>query len=261
MSFPFSIAAYLNEGQDKPATLDELQELISVIDLTTLNYEDSTQTVANLCAKAVTDLGPVASVCVYPKYLPVVHEQLKHTDVHIGSVANFPTGEESLPQTLQTINQAILDGADEIDIVFPYHQYKGGNKEESFNFVTACKAACRYKILKVILEISEFDKLEQIYTLSTEILNAGADFIKTSTGKSKHGATLEGAGVMLSAIKATKIKNAGFKASGGIKDVAVAVSYLRLAKKMMGEKWVNPTHFRIGASGLLDNVLAMAADL
>jgi deoxyribose-phosphate aldolase len=149
-----------------------------------------------------------------------------------------------------SIRQSLNDGATEIDMVFPYKQYLKGKKSNALNKVKACKELVGKNILlKVILETGVIDNLTIIEQLSYELIAAGADFLKTSTGKVSVGATLEAAAVMLSAIKLSGA-TIGFKASGGIRTVEQATQYIRLAEDIMGAEWVTPEHFRIGTSGL-----------
>lgn len=237
-----------------PTNLSLLKKLVSLIDLTTLNPSDNEETIINLCHKATTNLGNVAAVCVYPKFVRAAKETLSPTKIKIASVANFPSGEEKIQSALNQIEQALTAGATEIDIVFPYVNYKQGQKKEALNYIEQCKKECNQVTLKVILEISEFSNAEEIYELSQRLIELEVNFLKTSTGKSKHGATIEGAETMLRAIKDFS-PNTGFKASGGIKNVAQANAYTVLAEKIMGSNWVNPDHFRIGASSLLDEIL------
>jgi deoxyribose-phosphate aldolase len=138
--------------------------------------------------------------------------------------------------------------------VIPYSAYLQGKKNDITPFITACKKACKSKILKVILETGIINNFDLIFTLSCEVINAGADFIKTSTGKVPVNATLEAAVAMLNAIKVSNT-NAGFKAAGGIRTQQQAAGYLFLAEQIMGKDWVTSQNFRLGASILLDNLL------
>jgi deoxyribose-phosphate aldolase len=243
--------------KSQPATLSLLREINSVIDLTTLSPSDDDESVSNLCHKASNQLGEVAAVCVYPKFVPIAADLLSTTKIRIASVANFPSGSEKLSDVFKEIDSAILAGANEIDTVFPYTFYLEGNKKKAMEYIAECKIACGKATLKVILEISEFPNLPEIYTLSQELIALGVNFIKTSTGKSKHGATLEASSAMLLAIRETPC-NTGFKTSGGVRSFDQACAYLDLAKNIMGEDWVTPLHFRIGASTLLDDLLSLA---
>lgn len=239
-------------------SLEELKEMVSLIDLTSLNPVDTEESIQNLCSKADTAIGMVAGICVYPQFVLIASKAVRKKPIKVVSVANFPTGNGTLQTTAKEIDLALSQGANEIDLVFPHQLYLQGKRKEALEFVTQCKKICAKHILKVILEVSEFDELETLYLLSKEVIEAGSDFIKTSTGKSKHGATLESSSVMLLAIKSCK-KSAGFKPAGGIKTVEQAFSYMDLVKDIMGSDWIKPRHFRIGATGLLDNILQAAS--
>jgi deoxyribose-phosphate aldolase len=232
-----------------------LLKLVPLIDLTSLKPDDDEQSIQALCAKADTPLGKVASICVFPKFISLVAELTKNHHLKIATVVNFPTGKASLEETLNEIHYSIQQGADEIDLVFPYSDYQAGRIKEALHFVEQCKAASGTCLLKVILEISEFEKMEMLYQLCMQVIGAGADFLKTSTGRSQHGATLEGSTIMLLAIKACQKSNIGFKASGGISTLKQAISLVELAKNIMGEDWVKPENFRLGTSQLLNDIM------
>ncbi|MBA2654512.1 MAG: deoxyribose-phosphate aldolase [Gammaproteobacteria bacterium] len=259
MDWNSKIAGYHDIADESPWTLQDLKLLLSVIDLTNLNLQETEESIAKLCQKADSSLGCVAAICVYPKFVPLVAELAPK--INIAAVANFPTGDEKLSDVLKQIQNAIESGAKEIDVVFPFSTYFKDGKTDALEFVKQCKKTCGKKLLKVILEISEFASSDQIYTVSNEVIDCGANFLKTSTGKSKHGATLESASVMLLAIHSQEKRAAGFKASGGIKEIKQALAYVKLAKKIMGDEWLDPTHFRIGASHLIDNIFISASDL
>ena len=150
---------------------------------------------------------------------------------------------------------AIAYGADEVDVVFPYKALIEGDESVGYDLVKACKEVCGDTLLKVIIESGELKTPERIKRASEIAIEAGADFIKTSTGKVPVNATLEAAEVMLNVIK-EKNPNIGFKAAGGVKDAQTAKAYLDLAREILGEDWVTPGHFRFGASSLLNNLLA-----
>jgi deoxyribose-phosphate aldolase len=231
----------------------ELEKLIAIIDLTSLNPSDNEESIINLCKKAETPLGKVAAVCVFPQFIPLVKANLGR-GIRITSVTNFPTGKMSLETALADIHQAISAGANEMDVVMPYSLYKEGKEKEALDYIRECKKACGHNTLKVILETSEFDQLGDVYTLSKKVITTGADFLKTSTGKSSEGANIVKSGLILLAIKQCNSK-IGFKASGGIKAIWDANAQLGLAAKIMGEDWITSSHFRIGASGLVDEIM------
>lgn len=238
---------------------DFAKKIISLIDLTSLNDSDTEETITALCQKANTALGSVAAVCVYPQFVKLAKSKLQNTPVKIATVANFPHGKDSLENVLSSIQQSIQDGADEIDVVFPYEKFLQGEVEFVVDFIRACKKICGKEILlKVILETGALKDSQIISAASVNALKAGADFIKTSTGKTAAGATPEAATVMLVAIKEMTEelhRSFGFKASGGVRTIEQAKQYLTLADKIMGPDWVTPKTFRLGASQLLDVVL------
>ncbi len=245
----------------KPIKLNQaaILRLFSFIDLTSLNETDTDSSIAMLCEKANTSLGHVAAVCVSPSFVRMVSAQFAGTPIKTATVANFPSGNDSLEATLIDISQALQQGAQEIDVVFPYHRYLAGERQYAQQFITACKAACGDTVLlKVILETGALQDPAIIADASLDVLTAGADFIKTSTGKIAEGATLEAAATMLLVIQhaTPQLKRPlGLKISGGIRDVSQAAQYLELADQIMGSHWATPQTFRIGASKLVDEIL------
>ena len=236
--------------------LELAKKAISLLDLTSLNENDNEEAINKLCQRASGSFGKVAAVCVWSKFIPLCKNKLQGTGVKIATVVNFPEGSTNIEKTVLETKKAIADGADEIDVVFPYKALLAGDKEIGKKLVAATREACGDKIkLKVIIESGELEKSVHIAEASKISINAGADFIKTSTGKTKVSATLEAANAMLETIKASG-KNVGFKASGGIRDRNQASQYLSIASSIMGENWISPANFRFGASGLLDDLLS-----
>lgn len=231
--------------------------IFSLIDLTSLNETDTEETIAILCKKATTSSQHVAAVCVYPAFVKYAKACLHNTAVNIATVANFPRGLDSLDRTLAVIQQAINDGAQEIDVVFPYADFLDG--KNTHDFISACKKQCgNTLLLKVILETGALKDSHRIAQASNEVLLAGADFIKTSTGKIDIGATPDAATAMLLTLRElTPLlkRPLGFKASGGIRTIAQASEYIALANRIMGKGWVTPVSFRLGASQLVDEIL------
>lgn len=253
MSWDEAIRDYL------PVTTDKVdaRKIMRFIDLTSLNEADTESSVMGVLSKACNPLGQVAAVCVYPRFIPLVSNQLANSSVRTATVVNFPHGTASLASVLDEIDQAVQDGADEIDLVFPYHRYLAGSREWVCGFIQTCKAACRSSLLKVILETGAFSDLNVIAEASHDVLSAGADFIKTSTGKTPANATLEAAAVMLLVAK-TLNRNQGVKVSGGIKSAKQAFDYLMLAERIRGSDGVTPKTFRLGASRLVDELLDLS---
>ncbi|MFN7098107.1 MAG: deoxyribose-phosphate aldolase [Gammaproteobacteria bacterium] len=225
--------------------------IISLIDLTSLNDADDAHVIETLCKKAMTPFGKVAAVCLFSPFVKLAKALVAGEHIPVATVANFPSGKTDLKATLTEIELALADGADEIDVVMPYQDYLAGNKKSTQLLVRSCKQLCNDKTLKVILETGALSEDTIIYDASCRILEAGADFIKTSTGKIAVGATIEAATQMLHAIRQVN-PDAGFKASGGIRTPEQAQVYIDLAREIMGETWCNASHLRIGASSLLD---------
>lgn len=230
-------------------------DLLQFIDLTSLNDSDTIETVSAVCQKAVTPLGHVAAVCFYPQFVKFAKSKLANTPVNIATVVNFPYGNDSPEQVLSMTHQAIVDGANEIDVVFPYVDFLKGDKETPYELIRQCKAVCGETILlKVILETGALTHDALIAEVSYNVSHAGADFLKTSTGKISVGATLDAARVMLETIKKIP-RSIGLKISGGVRTIDQAEQYIKLAQHIMGREWISPAHFRIGASQLLDQIL------
>jgi len=203
--------------------------------------------------KAITPYGNVAAVCVFGQFVTQAKKRLITSDILVASVANFPHGTQSITTTGQEIENLLTAGADEIDVVIDYRGFIQGNKQRIYQLVKMCKSIMPSQTLKVILETGELTKAQIDYA-SQAAMDAGANFLKTSTGKAPINATLDAADTMLQAI-ATYHPQVGFKAAGGVKTPAQAQAYKNLAIKYLGADWVNPQHFRIGASSLLDNLL------
>ncbi len=229
--------------------------LIPCLDLTSLDIKDTEAKIKKLCDRAQTPYGNVAAVCVYPKFVALAKAELKNTGIKVATVVNFPKGGTNFEKMRAEIKQALKDGADEIDAVFPYAAFLQNNLKTCTDFLEISRLECGRKApLKIILETGEIKKSSLIVEAVNLCLKHGADFIKTSTGKTEVSATPEVANLILETIAASKTK-AGFKASGGIKTIEEAKKYLILANIIMGSKWLRPENFRIGASSLLNNLL------
>lgn len=235
-----------------------IRRVISLVDLTSLNNTDTQASVATFLEKANTSHGHVAAVCVYPQFVRLAAAQLANEHIKIATVVNFPEGNQPLDTVLVEIGSALEDGANEIDVVFPYGRYLAGERHYAHTFVEACKAVCGDKVtLKVILETGALGDPAIIADAAYDVLAAGADFIKTSTGKISEGATLEAAATMLLVIRHIEPQlkhHVGIKISGGIRDIQIAARYIALADNIMGREWVGPSTFRIGASKLIDEI-------
>ena len=232
---------------------------IQLMDLTTLSDDDTDQKVIQLCADAHTAAGDTAAVCIYPRFIPIARKALAEQNtphIKIATVTNFPHGNDDLDIALAETRAAVAYGADEVDVVFPYRALMAGNSEIGATMIKACREICGDKVtLKVIIESGVLNSPELIKQASLISIAAGADFIKTSTGKVPVNATLEAAKIMLDAIKESG-RDVGFKAAGGVKDAQAANDYMQLARDIMGNDWVNIDHFRFGASSLLVSLLS-----
>ena len=233
---------------------------LKLMDLTTLNDDDTDAKVIELCKNAKTVVGNTAAVCIYPRFIPVAKKQLREQgtpEVRIATVTNFTHGNDDIEIAVAETKAAVAYGADEVDVVFPYRALMAGNAEVGFELVKQCKAACGDNVLlKVIIETGEL-KTEALIKQASEIsINAGADFIKTSTGKVPVNATPEYAQIMLNVIKDMGVeKTVGFKPAGGVRTAEDAQQYLAMADEILGAEWADSRHYRFGASSLLANLL------
>ncbi len=236
------------------------KQAISYMDLTTLNDNDSDAIVAALADKAKTGAGNTAAICIYPRFIPAAKKRLQGSGIVIATVSNFPHGNADIDIAVAETKAAVAYGADEVDVVFPYKALMAGDDVVGFELVKACKAVCpKGVLLKVIIESGEL-KTEALIKLASAIcINAGADFIKTSTGKVAVNATPDAAKYMLQVIKELN-PQVGFKAAGGVRTVSDAKLYMDLATDILGNDWLCSRHFRFGASGLLDNLLITLGD-
>ncbi len=231
------------------------KHLIHLLDLTSLNKDDTESRIEKLCKKAQTPYGNVAAVCIYPKFLPLAQDMLEGTGIRLATVVNFPEGNADLSKLRAETEYALEKGAQEIDAVFPYKNFLNNDYQTCADFVAyASKLTGKKHPLKIILETGAIEKSALIAEATKICIANGANFIKTSTGKTEVSATPEAANIILETIASGR-RNVGFKASGGIKTIEDAKKYLVLANAIMGWKWINPSNFRIGASSLLDNLL------
>ncbi|MBK9080595.1 MAG: deoxyribose-phosphate aldolase [Rhizobiales bacterium] len=228
---------------------------LAALDLTDLSDAATEAGLDSLCARAATPYGAVAAVCVWPRFVARARERLAGTKVRIATVANFPAGGEDAAATGAEIAQSVADGADEIDVVLPWRAMRAGREGDARRLVDAARAATGARRLKVILETGELAEPDLIARAARLAIDAGADFIKTSTGKTPVSATPQAAETMLRVI-ADSGRPVGFKASGGVRTLDDARIYLSLADRIMGPDWAAPARFRIGASGLLDALVA-----
>jgi deoxyribose-phosphate aldolase len=253
----------------KASKVHALKLALSMIDLTTLEGADSPGKVRQLCSKAIhlNDAMPglphVAAVCVYPTMVRTAKRELENTGIKIAAVATgFPSGQYPLSSKLDETRFAVDEGADEIDMVISRGHLLAGEYRYVADEIAAIKAACGPAHLKVILETGELGTLDTIRKASDLSMYAGADFIKTSTGKVQPAATPQVTLVMLEAIRdfyyATG-KKIGMKPAGGISTAKVALQYLVMLRETLGEDWLTPDLYRIGASRLANDILMQLA--
>jgi len=231
---------------------------LSLLDLTNLKDDCTDAQIVTLCARAQTPFGHSAAICIWPRFVARARAILgQDHPVKIATVVNFPKGDMEIADVAAETREAIADGADEIDLVIPYRKMISGDEQAVTDMVAAVRAECHGPVLlKVILETGELKEAALIQRAAHLAIDAGADFIKTSTGKVAVNATLETADIMLRAIRDGGRK-VGFKPAGGIGSVAEAGLYLSLAETIMTPDWAMPSTFRFGASGLLDDILAV----
>ena len=238
---------------------------LSMIDLTTLEGKDTPEKVRRLCYKArhlhdsLPGLPSVAAVCVYPTFVAIAKKELKGSGINIASVSTaFPSGQSTLEVKLSDTKFAVDQGADEVDMVISRGKFLAGEYNFVYDEIAAVKEVCGKAHLKVILETGELDTLDNVRKASDIAIYAGADFIKTSTGKISPAATMPVTFVMLNAIKdyykKTGIK-IGMKPAGGIATSKIALQYLVMLNETLGDEWMNKDLFRFGASSLANDIL------
>jgi deoxyribose-phosphate aldolase len=255
----------LQDGIDElPGRNEILTRIISLLDLTTLEGTDNSERIHALCAKALHfaehNLPLPAAVCVYPPFVSLAKKLLSGSGIHVASVAGaFPSGQLPLHLRVNECRYAVDEGADEVDMVISRGAFLAGEYQLLTDEVAAMKQACGEVHLKVILETGELVTASNIKLASELAIQAGADFIKTSTGKIQPAATPEAMTEMLQVIKIHFIKTGkmiGIKPAGGISTPDQALLYYLLVKQFVGVDWLNNKLFRIGASRLADGLLA-----
>jgi deoxyribose-phosphate aldolase len=259
------VARFQTRSIKTASKIEALKLILSMIDLTTLEGQDTPGKVQQLCQKAIhlhdamPGLPHVAAVCVYPTMVGVAREALGDLDINVASVATaFPSGQAPLSVKLEDTRMAVADGANEIDMVISRGEFLSGNYGMVFDEILAVKEACGEAHLKVILETGELGTLDQVRRASELAMHAGADFIKTSTGKIQPAATMQVTLVMLQAIRDYYYETGrmvGMKPAGGISTAKLAVHYLVMLRETLGSAWMTPEWFRFGASSLANDVL------
>ena len=255
----------------KDAKLWALTMAVRMVDLTTLEGADTPGKVRDLCAKARRpdpadpDVPPVAAVCVYPDLVREARAGVAGTRIAVASVATaFPSGRASLAVKLADVADAISAGADEVDMVIDRGAFLSGRYGQVYEEVRAVREACGLAHLKVILETAELATLDNVARASWLAMLAGADFIKTSTGKVSPASTPPVAQVMLAAVRDYELaagRRVGVKVAGGIRTAKDAIRYLVLVNETAGPRWLTPAMFRIGASSLLNDLLMQRSKL
>jgi len=259
------VARFQARSIKKTSKVEALRLILSMIDLTTLEGQDTPGKVRQLCQKAIhlhdamPGLPHVAAVCVYPTMVGIAKKALEGHDIRVASVATaFPSGMSSLRVKLDDTRMAVRAGADEIDMVISRGAFLSGDYRYVFDEIRAVKEACGEAHLKVILETGELGALDRVRRASVLAMHAGADFIKTSTGKIQPAATMPVTLVMLQAIKdyfRETGRMVGMKPAGGISSAKLAVHYLVMLRETLGNAWMTPERFRFGASSLANDVL------
>jgi len=262
-------AALAKRSIKKEAKRAGIRLAVRMIDLTTLEGKDSAGKVRQMCRKAIRPLpedptvGPCAAVCVYPNWVAAAKAELAGTPVRVASVATgFPAGQVPLEVKLADTRRAVADGADEIDMVIDRGAFLSGDFDAVFDEIGAVKQACGDAHLKVILETGELVTYDNVRRASELALQAGADFIKTSTGKVQPAATPGVVLVMLEAIRDFYLatgRRIGMKPAGGIRTSKQALHLLVMVKETLGDAWLTPELFRIGASTLTNDLLMQLA--
>jgi deoxyribose-phosphate aldolase len=262
------IARLTKRSIKKESKVAGLKMAISMMDLTTLEARDTPGKVRQLCAKAMRphleypglpDIPSAAAVCVYPNLVRVAKEALKGSKVKVAAVATaFPSGMSTRKVKIEETRFAVNEGADEIDMVISRGKFLNGDYNFVFDEIAAVKETCGNAHLKVILETGELSTLDNVRLASDIAMCAGADFIKTSTGKIQPAATLPVTLVMLEAIRDFYYKEGkmiGMKPAGGIATAKLALQYLVVVKETLGNAWLTPDYFRFGASSLANDLL------
>jgi deoxyribose-phosphate aldolase len=259
------VARFRTRSIKKESKLFALKLALQMVDLTTLEGMDSPGKVRQLCYKALYPHGTdpeiphVAAICVYPNRVRLAAEILKGSGIHVASVAtSFPSGMGTLESRIDEVTYAVDEGADEIDMVISRWAFLKGEYNYVYDEIAAIKEACGPAHLKVILETGELETYENVRKASDIAIYAGADFIKTSTGKVSPAATMPVTLVMLYAIRDYYMKTGnkiGMKPAGGIRDSKTALHYLVMVKETLGADWLTPDLFRFGASALANDLL------
>lgn len=234
---------------------------LSMLDLTDLTDNCTLETIEKLCASARTPFGNVAALCIWPHFIAEARSMCgENSATKLAAAINFPSGDLPVEAAVAQAGQAVADGADEIDLVIPYRVFMAGNEQAVREMICAVRQACPHPVLvKAILETGELKDRGLVRSAAHVAIQEGADFIATSTGKTAVSATLEAADIMLTCIRESGRK-VGFKAVGALPTVGDARLYLNLAATIHSSDWPMPTTFRLGATSLLPDLLALLDD-
>lgn len=259
------VARFQTRSIKKESKVQGLKLALNMIDLTTLEGKDTEGKVKQLCYKAahlhdiMDGIPTVAAVCVYPTFVKLAKKQLEETGIKVASVATaFPSGQSTRKVKISDTHFAVDNGADEVDMVISRGEFLEGNYSYVFDEIAAVKEACGAARLKVILETGELSTLDNVRRASEIAIYAGADFIKTSTGKISPAATQPVTLVMLETIRDYYYKTGkmvGMKPAGGISTAKIALQYLVMLRETLGDKWLTNEWYRFGASSLANDIL------
>ena len=262
----YEVEKILDEHYRENCTREVYSFILSCLDLTSLNITDNDETITafvsivNDFENTCPDMNPVAAICVYPNFVTTVRAALDVSSVKMAAVAGgCPSARTYAGLKTVEAGRALHDGADEIDMVMNIGNFLGGNYQELCDEISEMKETCHDARLKVIIETGVLPSMTSVMKASILALYSGADFIKTSTGKSAVGATPEAVYVMAKAVKEYSRMygtRAGIKVAGGVRTAAEAVKYYTIIKEVLGEEWLTSEYFRIGASSLADSLLS-----
>lgn len=247
----------MTNGDDRRS---QASRALRLVDLTNLDDACTDDDVDRLCERAHGRHGHVAAVCVWPRFVARAKDRLDGTGVAVATVVNFPSGDDETAEIVSLVERSLADGADDIDLVLPYRSLLAGDLDRVVDVLDAVRGAVpRSAHLKVILETGELLERDVIERAARIAIDHGADFIKTSTGKTKISATPEAVRLMAETILRSG-RPVGLKPSGGIRTFDDACRYLAIVDEVMGSTWATPSTFRFGASGLLDALESELAD-
>lgn len=235
------------------------RQAISLFDLVALDVDDTESRIIGLCQRAMTPLGPIASICVYPRFVLLARttlDRLQHRDIHVVAVVNFPYGSPNKETVMSETRAAVMSGADEIDMVYPFRSLLSGDQQTGSEMVAACRAACGPDtLLTVTLEVGDLRDPQIIRNACQGAIVAGANFIKTSTGKLVTTPTPQAVRVMLESLVDVG-GQVGIKLCGGLRTLADARMFMEMARTRFGPQWVSAQRVRLVGSRLLDDILS-----